>query len=173
MDGFFHGQLTGHRLPQKNRRLVGRLDCSTCLAGSRYPAVMKYWIVSGAVLGGVAVAMGSFGAHGLKGTLEASGQAANWETAVRYAVFHALALLVVGAISGLPQASTAHGWLSRAGWAFLAGTLIFSGCLAVLALSGMRWLGAIVPLGGVLFLVGWVCLAIAGLACGGAQTDSA
>lgn len=133
---------------------------------------MKLWIVSGAILGGVAVAMGSFGAHSLKETLEANGQAANWETAVRYAVFHALALLAVGAVSGMPQAAAARGWLGIAGWSFLVGTGIFSGCLALLALSGMRWLGAIVPIGGVLFLVGWACLAIAGLALGSHQADS-
>jgi uncharacterized membrane protein YgdD (TMEM256/DUF423 family) len=130
---------------------------------------MKLWIFSGALLGGLAVAMGSFGAHGLKETLEANGQAANWETAVRYAVFHALALLAVGIVSGMPQAADARGWLGVAGWSFLSGTAIFSGCLAVLALSGMRWLGAIVPIGGVLFLVGWACLALAGLACGSVQ----
>ena len=133
---------------------------------------MKLWITAGAVLGGIAVAMGSFGAHSLKATLVASGQAANWETAVRYAVFHALALLAVGALSGHPQAAAARGWLTVAGWSFLGGTAIFSGFLAVLALSGVRWLGAIVPIGGVLFLVGWTCLAIAGLACGGGQADS-
>ncbi|MBL7193265.1 MAG: DUF423 domain-containing protein [Pirellulales bacterium] len=133
---------------------------------------MKLWIVSGAVIGGVAVAMGSFGAHSLKATLEASGQAANWETAVRYAVFHALALLVVGVAAGLPQAAAARGWLSVAGWSFFVGTLIFSGFLSVLALSGMRWLGAIVPIGGVLFLVGWACLAMAGMAWGSGQSDS-
>lgn len=133
---------------------------------------MKLWLVSGAVLGGVAVALGSFGAHSLKATLEANGQAANWETAVRYAVFHALALLAVGVLWGMPQAAGARGWLTVAGWAFLVGTLIFSGCLCVLALSGIRWLGAIVPIGGVLFLVGWATLAMAGLACQAVSTDS-
>jgi uncharacterized membrane protein YgdD (TMEM256/DUF423 family) len=124
---------------------------------------MRLWLLLGAILGGVAVALGSFGAHGLKATLEANGQAANWETAVRYAVFHALALLVVGLAAGMPQAAPARGWLAVAGWAFFVGTLIFSGCLAALALSGIRWLGAIVPIGGVLFLIGWACLAIAAI----------
>jgi uncharacterized membrane protein YgdD (TMEM256/DUF423 family) len=130
---------------------------------------MKLWIFCGALLGGVAVTMGSFGAHSLKATLEANGQAANWETAVRYAVFHALAMLIVGIVSGMPQATAARGWLTVAGWSFLTGTAIFSGLLSVLALSGLRWLGAIVPIGGVLLLVGWTCLALAGLACGNAQ----
>ncbi len=134
-------------------------------------ASMKLWILSGALLGGLAVAMGSFGAHGLKATLEANGQAANWETAVRYAVFHALALLVVGLLSGMPQAAGARGWLTVSGWSFLVGTAIFSGFLGVLALTGTRWLGAIVPIGGVLFLVGWACLAIAGWSCGSGQAD--
>jgi uncharacterized membrane protein YgdD (TMEM256/DUF423 family) len=133
---------------------------------------MRFWLVCGAVLGGVAVALGSFGAHSLKATLESNGQAANWETAVRYAVFHALALLAVGLVSGMPQAASARGWLTVAGWAFFVGTLIFSGILCVLALSGIRWLGAIVPIGGVLFLVGWASLAVAGLLSQAGSSDS-
>ena len=121
----------------------------------------RLWLVSGAVLGGIAVAAGSFGAHGLRGLLEAAGQSANWETAVRYCLSHALAMLIVAVASALPQASPSRGLLLASGWCFLIGTLIFSGCLAALALSGVRILGAIVPIGGVLFLIGWVLLAAA------------
>jgi uncharacterized membrane protein YgdD (TMEM256/DUF423 family) len=121
----------------------------------------RLWLFSGAVLGGLAVAAGSFGAHGLKHVLDATGRADNWETAVRYCFYHATALLVVGLANALPQASSARGLLTAAGWSFLIGTLIFSGCLAALALSGVRILGAVVPVGGALFLIGWALLAVA------------
>lgn len=124
---------------------------------------MKLWLVAGAVLGFVGVAAGSFGAHGLKGMLEASGQSANWETAVRYCLFHALALVALAMIDGMPQTAGCRGLVAAAGWCFLLGTLVFSGFLATLALSGVRILGAIVPIGGVLMLVGWACLAAVGL----------
>jgi uncharacterized membrane protein YgdD (TMEM256/DUF423 family) len=125
--------------------------------------MLRLWIVSGAILGFLGVAAGSFGAHGLKSLLEANGQSANWETAVRYCLFHALALILVGALAALPQAAASRGLITAAGWNFLLGTLIFSGFLATLALSGIRILGAIVPIGGVLMLVGWTCLVAAGL----------
>jgi uncharacterized membrane protein YgdD (TMEM256/DUF423 family) len=121
----------------------------------------RLWMFSGAILGGLAVAAGSFGAHGLKQVLEATGRTDNWETAVRYGFYHAVALLVVGLAAAQPQAAGSRGLLAAAGWSFLAGTLIFSGCLAALAVSGVRILGAIVPVGGVLFLVGWALLAAA------------
>ena len=121
----------------------------------------RLWLVSGALLGFFGVAAGSFGAHGLKSLLESNGQSANWETAVRYCLFHAIALVIVGILAGLPQASGARGLVSAAGWSFLVGTAIFSGMLAALALSGVKILGAIVPIGGVLLLVGWACLAAA------------
>jgi len=129
--------------------------------------MMKLWLLSGAILGGLAVAAGSFGAHGLKDLLAANGQAANWETGVRYALFHAIAILAVGLFAGLPQAETARPWLWAAGSCFLFGTLVFSGFLAALALSGLRILGAIVPIGGVLLLAGWAALAIAAVRSGG------
>ena len=127
---------------------------------------MKLWFIAGAVLGGVGVASCSFGAHSLKESLSATGQAANWETAVRYGLFHAVALLVVGVAGGLPQLAGCRGILHAAGWCFLLGTLVFSGCLGALAVTGVRMLGAIVPIGGVLMLVGWGCLAAAGFLAG-------
>jgi uncharacterized membrane protein YgdD (TMEM256/DUF423 family) len=122
----------------------------------------RLWLISGAILGFTGVAAGSFGAHGLKTLLEANGQSANWETAVRYCLFHAVTLLIVGVMTVLPQAAAVRGLLSGAGWGFLVGTAIFSGVLAALALTGVKILGAIVPIGGVLLLVGWACLAAAG-----------
>lgn len=129
--------------------------------------MMKLLVFAGSLLGGVAVAAGSFGAHGLKDLLAANGQAANWETGVRYALFHAIAVLAVGILAGLPQAETARPWLASAGLCFLLGTVIFSGFLGALAVSGMRILGAIVPIGGVLLIAGWAALAVAAVRLGG------
>jgi len=125
--------------------------------------MLKLFLCAGGLLAGLGVAAGSFGAHGLKDLLAANGRADNWETAVRYCLTHALALLVLAVAAALPQASAARGLLTAAGWCFLTGTLIFSGCLAALALSGVRILGAIVPIGGVLFLVGWALVVAASL----------
>lgn len=115
-------------------------------------------LVAGATLAGLAVAAGAFGAHGLRATLSATGQADNWETACRYAMYHALALVAVGLLATIR--SPAPAVLVAAAWCFLAGTVIFSGCLAVLALTGVKILGAIVPIGGVLLIVGWALFAL-------------
>jgi uncharacterized membrane protein YgdD (TMEM256/DUF423 family) len=124
------------------------------------PSHGRFALVAGAILGGIAVAAGAFGAHGLKETLAASGQSDNWETACRYAIYHALALLATGLLARLPSPPSPT--ITRAAsLCFGAGTLIFSGCLAALALSGIKILGAIVPIGGVLMLVGWALLAYA------------
>jgi uncharacterized membrane protein YgdD (TMEM256/DUF423 family) len=109
-------------------------------------------------LGGLAVGLGAFGAHGLKDRLEALHTAATYQTAVQYHFYHALALLAVAllALQGRPS-----GALAVAGWAFTAGVLVFSGTLYGLALSGIKWLGAITPIGGLAFIVGWAALAVA------------
>ncbi|MBK8978533.1 MAG: DUF423 domain-containing protein [Planctomycetes bacterium] len=107
-----------------------------------------------AVLGGIAVAAGAFGAHALKSTLNAA-DLAIWETAVRYQAWHALALL---GIACLPRD------LPRAGVAALCmalGAIVFSGSLYALVLLDQRWLGAVTPLGGTAMIVGWVLLATA------------
>lgn len=100
------------------------------------------------------VALGAFAAHELKARLDPA-MLVTFETGVRYQMYHALGLLAVGwACTRWP------GWATTAsGWLFVAGTLIFSGSLYLLALTGVRWLGAITPLGGVAFLAGWLCLA--------------
>lgn len=127
--------------------------------------MLKFFLFSGAFLGGLGVAAGSFGAHGLKQWLDATGRADNFETAVRYCLYHGLALLAIAVTTALPQAGpTVQGLLKAAGWCFLVGTAIFSGCLAALALSGVKILGAIVPIGGLLFLVGWALVAAAAVA---------
>lgn len=102
----------------------------------------------------LAVALGAFGAHGLRERL-APDLLAIFEVGVRYHMYHALALAAVAlALDRWPSAA-----LQWAGWCFIAGTLVFSGSLYVLAVSGVRWLGAITPLGGVAFLAGWLLLA--------------
>ncbi len=110
----------------------------------------------GALLAGIAVAAGAFGAHALRARLDAA-DLAIFETGARYQMYHGLALLLV--------AWAATRWpgplVTAAGWLFVAGTLVFSGSLYALTLSGIRWLGAITPIGGLCFLAGWACLALA------------
>jgi uncharacterized membrane protein YgdD (TMEM256/DUF423 family) len=115
------------------------------------------WIRAGAALGGLGVIAGAFGAHGLKGTLDSHGLEV-FETAARYQMYHAPALLVVGLLAMSGRGGTA---LSIAGWSFLLGVLIFSGTLYTLAFTGIRWLGAITPIGGLALIVGWFALAFA------------
>jgi uncharacterized membrane protein YgdD (TMEM256/DUF423 family) len=104
----------------------------------------------------MAVAAGAFGAHALRARLSTD-MLAVWETAARYQMYHALAILGVA----LAAARWPAGGWSLAGWLFTAGVVVFSGSLYVLALSGVRWLGAITPIGGVCFLAGWIALALA------------
>ena len=102
----------------------------------------------------VAVALGAFGAHALKARLDAD-LLATFEVGVRYQMVHALALLAVGwACTRWPGAL-----VNASGWLFVAGSVIFSGSLYALSLTGLRWLGAITPIGGLGLLAGWLCLA--------------
>ncbi|MGB7084677.1 MAG: DUF423 domain-containing protein [Phormidesmis sp.] len=111
------------------------------------------------ILGALSVAGGAFGAHALKGTL--SETALNsFETGVRYQMYHALALLVVALLA---KQSPDTSLLTAAGGCFLAGILLFSGSLYGLSLAGIKALGPVTPLGGVAFIAGWICLAIASL----------
>ena len=110
----------------------------------------------GAISAFLAVAAGAFGAHALRARL-APELLAVFETAARYQMYHALGLVAAAwAVARWPGALPQ--W---AGWLFVAGTVLFSGSLYGLALSGARWLGAITPLGGAAFLAGWICLAMA------------
>ena len=117
-----------------------------------------FWFQVGAAWGFLAVAMGAFGAHGLKDRLAELGQAATFQTAAQYQMYTALALLGLGLLVLTGRSSMAA---SIAGWALLLGSLIFSGSLYALSLTGLRWLGAITPIGGVAMLVGWAALAVA------------
>ncbi len=111
-----------------------------------------------AILGGLAVASGAFASHALKEKL-AERALEIFETGARYQMYHALALLLVALLLSRAEASQTP--LMASGWAFVVGIALFSGSLYALSLSGIKWLGAITPLGGVAFIVGWGCLAIA------------
>ena len=115
----------------------------------------KTFLMLASLFGALAVALGAFGAHALENRLSAD-LLSTFEVGVRYHFYHALALLgVVAVISRWPEASAAV-W---AGWLFVIGIVIFSGSLYILAFTGIRWLGAITPIGGVAFIAGWICLA--------------
>jgi uncharacterized membrane protein YgdD (TMEM256/DUF423 family) len=117
----------------------------------------KLFITLASLSGMLAVAFGAFGAHALKGRLDDYAQGV-FQTAVQYHFYHSLALLAVGVIAiSYPQATL----LRSSGWLFVVGIVIFSGSLYLLSLSGLRWLGAVTPLGGLAFIAGWGCLAAA------------
>ena len=115
---------------------------------------VRLFFVLGSVLAGLAVAFGAFGAHGLRSTLS-SDDLATFEIGVRYQMYHALGLLAVAWALTRWESTT----LVAAGWAFVAGIVVFCGSLYFLVLTGPRWLGAVTPIGGVAFLVGWALLA--------------
>ena len=108
----------------------------------------------GALLSGLSVALGAFGAHGLRNTLSPE-DLATFETGARYQMYHALALLAVAWAYARWEAPLVH----VAGWLFVVGIVLFSGSLYALVLSGQRWLGAVTPLGGVALLAAWLVLA--------------
>jgi uncharacterized membrane protein YgdD (TMEM256/DUF423 family) len=116
--------------------------------------VDRVFLIVGSLSAGIGVALGAFGAHALRGRL--TPELANaFEVGVRYQMYHALALLGVAWIATRwPGGAT-----NTAGWLFVAGTVLFSGSLYLLALTGHRWLGAITPVGGLAFILGWLALA--------------
>lgn len=109
---------------------------------------------TGAVLAGLGVVLGAFGAHALEARVTAE-RLVTFETAVRYQLIHSLAILAAALLGGERAI--------LAGVLFIAGTAVFSGSLYLLVITGARWLGAVTPLGGVAFIVGWALLALAGL----------
>ena len=125
----------------------------------------RHILLAGIVLGGLGVAFGAFGAHWLEGAVqrwelaadEQAKRLATWEVAVRYQMYHALALLAAGILA----ARRNNHWLGWSARFLLFGVAIFSGCLYTLVLSGVKILGAIVPIGGSCMIVGWILLAIA------------
>lgn len=113
----------------------------------------RLFLALGCVSGFLAVGLGAFGAHALRSRLSPE-LLATFEVGVRYQMYHALALFAV--------AWAATRWpgtlVNASGWLFVAGIVVFSGSLYVLSLTGVRWLGAITPIGGAAFLAGWLCL---------------
>jgi len=114
----------------------------------------RFFFAAGSLMAFVAVALGAFAAHGLKARLSPD-MLTIFEVGVRYHMYHAFGLIAVAwAASRWPQSSAA-----LAGWSFIFGIVIFSGSLYLLSITGIRWLGAITPVGGVAFLIGWLLLA--------------
>lgn len=120
---------------------------------------MKLFIIAGAINGFLAVALGAFGAHALKEKLSEK-YLAIWETAVQYQMFHALALIAIGILMSSKLIGPVSS-LNTAGYLMIAGIVLFAGSLYVLSLTGIGILGAITPIGGVAFLVGWIMLIVA------------
>lgn len=135
----------------------------------------RQWIMTGAILAALAVVLGAFGAHGLDSRLKSvygdeektiAGHKVpatykylqNFKTAANYHMYHALGLLALGVAAS--QQTLVRKSQRVAAWCFVAGTVLFSGSLYVLVLSGIRWLGAITPIGGALLIAGWIAFAI-------------
>ena len=125
---------------------------------------MNLFLLLGGVSGFIAVATGAFAAHGLREKLPPE-LLATFETGARYQMYHALALVLVGLLA----ARAPSGLLAASGWLFAAGTVLFSGSLYLLAVTGARTLGAITPFGGLCFLAGWALLAASALRRGRAR----
>ncbi|WP_223595219.1 DUF423 domain-containing protein [Neobacillus bataviensis] len=115
---------------------------------------MKTFIIIGAINAFLAVALGAFGAHGLKDRLDAH-YLDIWKTGVTYQMFHATGLFIIGLLLGKVPASTLFSW---SGWLMLAGIILFSGSLYLLSLTKVGVLGAITPIGGVCFLAAWILI---------------
>lgn len=116
----------------------------------------KTILLLGVLFSGLGVMIGAFGAHGLQKLLESTNRVATFETAVKYQMYHSLALLFLGVLMvQFPQITS----LKTTGLLFLIGMLIFSGSLYILCLTGVKWMGAITPIGGVFMIAGWVYLA--------------
>ncbi|QUY40965.1 DUF423 domain-containing protein [Acaryochloris marina] len=120
--------------------------------------MFRLFLMAGSIFGGLSVAAGAFASHALKAQLSEKSQQI-FETGTKYQMYHALALILVSLL--LSRAEGGEGLLTLAGYAFIAGIVLFSGSLYGLSLSEIKWFGPITPLGGVAFLVGWGCIAIA------------
>lgn len=126
----------------------------------------SFWFAVGAIAAGLGVVIGAFGAHGLpeflasRGISDTARLIENFETGVRYHMYHAMGL----ALLGLAAAYQPHGAFKFAGFLFVFGILVFSGLLYAIALGGPKWLGAIVPIGGIAMIVAWFLLAWGGYA---------
>lgn len=117
-------------------------------------------MLAGAVAGFLGVGFGAFGAHALRARISPE-MLAVFETGVRYQMYHALALVLTSLVTSLGVARMSAWLMTIAGWSFIVGIVLFSGSLYALAVTGVTVLGAITPLGGLAFLAGWACLALA------------
>ena len=115
----------------------------------------KFWLISAGIFGFLSVAFGAFGTHSLKNILDDYGRSI-YEKAVLYQMFHTMALFAVGLMQHFSKEIS----FSAAGWGFFIGIILFSGSLYLLAITGMKWLGAVTPFGGVAFLFGWFWLVL-------------
>ena len=116
----------------------------------------RLFVVIMGISGAIAVGLGAFGAHGLEGRLTED-LLATYQTAVSYQLYHTLALIaVVLAIGRWPDSKLP----TISGWLFVGGIVVFSGSLYLLVITGISWLGAITPIGGVAFIAGWLLLAV-------------
>jgi len=120
--------------------------------------MVRVFLTIAALLGGSAVGFGAFGAHTLKERLSERSLEI-FETAARYQMYHALALLLVGVLMSRSQVEET--FLTASGWAFIVGVVLFCGSLYALSFSGINWLGAVAPLGGLALMVGWAAIAVA------------
>jgi uncharacterized membrane protein YgdD (TMEM256/DUF423 family) len=124
----------------------------------------KKTVFFAAILGLSGIVLGAFGAHALQDTLEQAKMTSVWNTAVMYHLLHVVALLALAAWAearGATAPDAEQQWLKRAAGCWLAGIILFSGSLYLLALGGPKWLGPVTPLGGLAFILGWLFLAIA------------
>ncbi len=130
-------------------------------------AMTRYWICLGAILAALAVGLGAFGAHGLDEILSErhrddpellARRMDNWKTAALYQMHHSIGLILVGLVALVRPGK----WLAVAGWCFILGILVFSGLLYALVVTEVRVLGAVVPIGGIAYIVGWIALAMGG-----------
>lgn len=119
----------------------------------------KTVIFIASMLGALSVGIGAFGAHGLESTLQANGRIDTFETAVKYQFYHSLAILLLGILLINVQSP----YFNWAFYSFLIGIMVFSGSLYTLSLTNVTWLGAITPIGGLAFILGWVFLALGSL----------
>lgn len=120
------------------------------------PGFPRFYLIIGAAFAGLAVILGAFAAHGLKGVVSPA-SLATFEIGVRYQMYHALALLLLPALLRYTDSV----WLTRSAMCFVVGCLLFSGSLYALALTGVKWFGPITPLGGLFFIFGWSALVVA------------
>lgn len=123
--------------------------------------MVKVFAILGAVLGAASVGLGAFGAHGLRSKVLAGELEPRlfevWETAAQYQMYHALALIAAAWLFSQTHSTSA----TVAGWAFVVGIALFSGSLYTMTLTGIKWLGAVTPLGGTALIIGWIALAVA------------